>query len=281
MPFPGNPKRDHKKAGRAGDTGSSPRKPVKDTDKSTSWGPVAGWYQEHLQGEDTYHAQVITPNLARIVAAQTGLHILDIGCGEGFFTRLFNEQGADVVGADIAKELISIAQKKSPDIEYHCAAADSLDFADSGTFDVLTCVLALQNIERMDMVFKEAFRVLRPGGRFVFVINHPAFRIPKSSSWGWDSNTQTQYRRLDTYLSSSKEKIDMTPGKQTGKSYTYSFHRSLQDYVKALSNSNFSVTRLEEWISHRSSEKGPRAKAEDIARKEFPLFLCIEAVKKA
>jgi hypothetical protein len=37
------------------------------------------------------------------------------------------------------------------------------------------------------------------------------------------------------------------------------------------------VTMLEEWNSHRKSEPGPRAKAEDLARKEIPLFLCLVA----
>jgi ubiquinone/menaquinone biosynthesis C-methylase UbiE len=268
MLFPGNhnpnrnPRAPEESTGRAGKTGSPMQRPSKKSvDTSTSWGPVAGWYQEHLKGDDTYHAQVITPNLSRIVNAKKGIHILDIGCGEGFFTRLFCEQGATVVGADIAKELIAIAQKKSADIIYFATPADNVSFAVDSSYDVVTCVLALQNIERIETVFQEVSRVLKPGGRFVFVINHPAFRIPRSSSWGWDAVTQT-------------------PGKEAGKSYTYSFHRSLQDYVKTLSNANFSITRLEEWISHRSSEKGPRARAEDKARKEFPLFLCIEALSK-
>jgi hypothetical protein len=51
----------------------------------------------------------------------------------------------------------------------------------------------------------------------------------------------------------------------------------MQDYMKALSSAGFAITRIEEWISHKKSEKGPRQEAEDRARKEFPLFLAIEA----
>lgn len=47
--------------------------------------------------------------------------------------------------------------------------------------------------------------------------------------------------------------------------------------MKALRTANFAIVRMEEWISHRESEKGPRKIAEDTARKEFPLFLAIEA----
>jgi SAM-dependent methyltransferase len=206
------------------------------------------------------------------------MKVLDMGCGEGYFTRMIHSRGADVVGADIAAQLIAKAKASTPNIQYEVANAESMPFASDKSFDAITCVLALQNMEHLEKVLKECARVLKDGGRFVFVLNHPAFRIPKRSSWGWDDTTKTQYRRLDGYLSMSREKIDMSPGKGGGE-VTWSFHRSLQDYMKALSNAGFAITKIEEWISHRKSEKGPRGDAEDTARKEFPLFLVVETRK--
>src|SRR4029079_16157095 len=125
-------------------------------------------------------------------------------------------------------------------------------------------------------VFKEVRRALKPGGRFVMVLNHPTFRVLKRSSWGWDEGQGVQYRRVDGYLSAQKIAIDMSPGtKVRGK--TISYHRSLQDFFKALSGAGFAVARLEEWISHKTSQEGPRQKAEDLARKEIPLFMALEA----
>lgn len=244
----------------------------------TSWGNVAAWYGEHLEGGDTYHAKVVAPNLMRLVAPREGKRILEIGCGEGYFTRLFAEAGATVTGADIAPELIEAAQAREGRVEYHVAAAEQLDFAQRGSFDTIVAVLTLQNMERIEPVMREVARTLKPDGSFIFVLNHPAFRIPKRSVWGWDEEEGVQFRRLDGYLSASKEEIDMTPGASAkDKQYTYSFHRSLQDYMKALRGAGFAVVRLEEWISHRESERGPRKDAEDRARKEFPLFLAVEA----
>jgi ubiquinone/menaquinone biosynthesis C-methylase UbiE len=250
----------------------------KNTDKKTSWGGVAAWYEEHLKGDDTYHAKVIAPNLMRILAPKQGMRVLDIGCGEGYFTRLIDASGAYVEGADIAKELIAKAKHASPDITFHVTPAEAMLGVKSGYFDSLTCVLALQNMEKLDAVMKECSRVLKPKGRAVFVLNHPAFRIPKQTAWGWDDKEKVQYRRVDSYLSQSRAAIDMTPGKKTAAS-TWSFHRSMQDYMKAFANGGFAITRLEEWISHKKSERGPRSLAEDTARKEFPLFMCIELTK--
>ena len=46
--------------------------------------------------------------------------------------------------------------------------------------------------------------------------------------------------------------------------------------MKIFSKSGFAITRLEEWISHKQSGTGPRQTAEDKARREIPMFMCIE-----
>ena len=70
----------------------------------------------------------------------------------------------------------------------------------------------------------------------------------------------------------------MHPG-ITGSAKTVSFHRPLQYYFKALAKAGFVVEKLEEWTSMKVSDSGPRAKAENDARKEFPLFLYLGAKK--
>jgi len=242
----------------------------------TSWSAVADWYDTYLEvTPDSYQAMVIAPNLLRVLALKKGEQVIDIACGQGYFTRLFAEAGAVATGADISKELIAAAKKRSPKIDFDVAPAHQLSFAKDASFDAATIVLAIQNIENIADVFAEVKRVLKPGGQFVLVMNHPAFRIPKRTSWGWDESKKTQYRRVDGYLSAAAIPIDMHPGATKG-AQTLSYHRSLQDFFKALTKSGFAVTRLEEWISHKKSEKGPKQKAEDIARKEIPLFLMLE-----
>lgn len=246
--------------------------------RNTSWGKVAGWYDKLLErSPDTYQAKVILPNLLRIVGPYPGQTIIDIACGQGFFSRALAARGATVVGADNSTELIAIAKKHSPpSIVYHVAPAHQMLFAKKRSFDVALIVLAVQNIENYASVIAECARVLKPDGRLIIVMNHTAFRIPGASAWGYDDGTKTQYRRVDSYLSESQTKIAMHPG-NAPKEFTVSFHRPLQNYMKALAKSGLAITRFEEWISHKHSGPGPRAKAEDAARKEIPLFLCIEA----
>lgn len=245
----------------------------------TSWGSVAGsWHKGLEERADSYHASVVAPNLLRVLKPVSGMRVIDIGCGDGFVTREIAAMGATVVGTDISKEMVALAQKAaSPNEQYVTASAEKLSFAKDATFDAATIVLALQNIEHLDQALAEAARVLRTGGRLLIVLNHPAFRIPKKTAWGWDDDAKVQYRRLDGYMSEARVAIDMEPGKGGRGKTTLSFHRPLQVYVKALAKAGFAIDGLEEWISHKKSEAGPRAKAEDTARKEFPLFLMLAA----
>lgn len=237
--------------------------------KDTSWGKsfVVGEYQKEL----------ILPNLLRLLEIKKGEVILDIGCGPGFFANEFAKKGAKVIGVDVAKDLIELAKKSVSGAEFIVGAAENLGFLKNKSVDKITLVLAIQNIDNVHKVFAECQRVLKPGGKIFIVMSHPAFRVPKASDWGWDQEKSIQYRRIDGYMSESKVKIQMHPGDRPSE-YTISFHRPLQFYFKLLGNNGFCVSRLEEWVSPKRSELGPKAKAEDTARKEIPLFLLLEAV---
>lgn len=253
------------------------------TDK-TSWGNVANWYDALLDGQaSNYQKDVILPNITRCLSISSEQRILDLACGQGFFTRAFASLGAQVMGQDIASELIQKAkqaQTTSPElIAYYTGPADDLSqLPASARFDVITIILAIQNISNPTEVFRACASRLAPGGKLALVLNHPAFRVPKSSDWGWDAEKKLQYRRVDRYSSEFAEKILMHPGSAPDV-VTYSFHRPLQYYVKQLCRAGFLISGMEEWVSNKRSDSGPRAQAENVARREIPLFLYLEACK--
>lgn len=254
-------------------------------DRPTSWGRVANWYNNLIEKDkDSYQRKLILPSLIRLLEIKKGETIVDLACGQGFFAREFSKLGARVIGVDISPELIDIAKqdKSSPrdeaGVKYHVSSADNLSFIKDGSVDKVVIILSLQNIENTNGVIKEASRVLKSNGKLFVVLNHPAFRIPKESSWGWDEAKKIQYRRLDSYISESKEQIQMHPGEKPWEK-TISFHRPLQYYFKLLTKNSLLVSRLEEWSSHKTSEEGPKKAAEDHSRREFPLFLFLEAMK--
>ena len=252
----------------------------------TSWGKVADWYNNLLEKEvGSYQKTLILPNLLRLLAIKKNETILDLGCGQGFFSREFAKAGAKIIGVDLSPELIAIAQKNSlKNIIYHVSSAKNLNFIKNNSLDKIAMILSIQNIDNVHKVFQECNRALKPNGKLFIVMNHPAFRIPKQSDWGYDEKNKIQYRRVDKYMSEKKLTILMNPSakfRQVKEQYTVSFHRPLQFYFKLLGNNGFGVTRLEEWTSNKTSQPGPKAAAEDQARKEIPLFLFLEAKKSS
>jgi len=246
----------------------------------TSWGRVADWYSDLLETQkDTYQQTVISPNLQRLMKIKKGDKVLDLACGQGFFSREFATQGADVTGVDAAPELIEIAKKQEQkNIKYRVSAAHELDSLKDGSFDKVVIVLAIQNMHNPHEVLSACNRILKDEGTLHLVINHPAFRVPKSSSWGFDEEAGIQYRSVERYLSEHKVKITMHPGRDKSE-ITYSYHRPMQSFFKWFNNSGFAVKNAEEWISDKVSESGPKAEAENDARKEIPLFMYLEAIK--
>lgn len=274
--------------------------------EDTSWNSVAPWYDDLVTSSGSYQKEVILPNLLRLAGDVSRKKVLDLACGQGFFSHEFAQKGAEVFGVDLSRKLVQTARTKASQISFLVGSAEKLPpEIKSNSFDVVVCVLALQNIRNLDAVISEASRVLVHGGRFLVVLNHPCFRIPKRSAWGFDpvvdfgiaerdsarqrcdakihygvdEQQAIQYRKLDGYLSESSADIVMHPGEKNSPK-TVSFHRPLQLYFKAFSKYGLLADRMEEWISHKESEQGPRKGAEDKARNEFPLFLYIGLIKK-
>lgn len=246
----------------------------------TDWGNVAEWYDK-LVGESgsEYHKHVVLPGVMRLIDPKASQKIIDIACGQGVLCRLLRERGAEVSGIDAAESLIKIARERGPaDIRYQVGDARELSFLPENHFDAAACVLAIQNIHPVAPVFAGVSRTLRERGKLVIVMMHPCFRGAKETSWGWDEKAKVQYRRVDRYLLPRKSPIVTNPGKSADV-YTWTFHKPIEAYTKALRNAGLLIDAIEEWPSHKTSDSGPRAHAENVARKEIPMFLAIRAIR--
>src|SRR5258706_5496891 len=224
-----------------------PKKPPAAAGPRTDWGNVADWYDQ-LVGESgsEYHREVVLPGVLRLLALKPGEKAIDIACGQGVLCRILHERGVEATGVDAARELIAAARERGP-AEIRCEVGDAreLDCLPEGHFDAAACVLAVQNIHPLQPVFASVARLLREGGHLVIVMMHPAFRGPKETSWGWDEGKKVQYRRVDRYLLPRKTPIVAHPGAAPDV-YTWSFHKPLESYVKALRPGGLLVDALEE-----------------------------------
>jgi SAM-dependent methyltransferase len=95
------------------------------------------------------------------------MSILDVGCGPGYVSAAATERGAVPVGLDFSKEMIAIAKRMFPKIEFRNGDAQNLPFADA-TFDRVVANFALLHLAEPERAMVEAARVLKPAGRFAF-----------------------------------------------------------------------------------------------------------------
>jgi ubiquinone/menaquinone biosynthesis C-methylase UbiE len=248
----------------------------------TDWSHVAGWYDQIIgEAGGEYHRHVVIPGVLRLLSPQAGQRIIDIACGQGVLCRALAQKGVETTGIDAAPAMIAAAKERGPEvIRYQVAEATSPQGLPGGYFNSAACVLAIQNIHPLGPVFEAVARLLVPGGKFVLAMTHPCFRGAKETSWGWDEQRKIQYRRVDRYLLPRKTPIVTHPGSAPDE-YTWTFHRPIEDYVNAAVRAGLLMDAMEEWPSHKHSDSGPRAAAENTARKEIPMFMAIRVVKVA
>jgi ubiquinone/menaquinone biosynthesis C-methylase UbiE len=249
----------------------------------TSWESSTRWYDKIVGTEGHYyHRQVILPKLLQMTGwkEQKTLTLLDIGCGQGILERMLPTT-CSYTGVDISPSLVALAQKKALSANHRFLTGDVTKKLNLplNNFTDAVFLLSLQNMDDPQKALSFAAHHLAPHGRLSLVLNHPCFRIPRQSSWEVDENKKLQYRRIDSYSSPLKVPIQMQPGREKSSPTTYSAHFSLAALSSWLQACNFTIVRMEEWHSDKESE-GSKARMENRARKEFPLFLTLICEKK-
>ncbi|MCB0972091.1 MAG: class I SAM-dependent methyltransferase [Acidimicrobiales bacterium] len=145
------------------------------------WETHATWWQDGFtDGVDPEYTEQILPIAASLLEGRQ--RVLDVGTGEGQVARLAAEGGAAVVaGVDPTSAQIVEAANRGGGPVYARAGADALPFPD-GAFDAVVACLVFEHIDAVDEAIDEVARVLEPGGRFAFFLNHPLIQTPDS---GW------------------------------------------------------------------------------------------------
>src|SRR6476661_5878268 len=109
----------------------------------------------------------------RQLALSPGERVLDIGCGPGFLCESIaaavGSAGA-VTGIDISSDLIALCRSRNPPQWLSYAVGDATQIAQpDASFDVVVCTQVAEYVPDVDRVLAETFRVLKPGGRTIFV----------------------------------------------------------------------------------------------------------------
>ena len=130
-----------------------------------SWARVASHYEAAWSGL----TRPFIPHLLEAARVREGTRLLDVACGPGYVAEAALALGAEPVGVDFTTEMVRLARKRNPKIEFRPGDAQALDFEDS-SFDAVAMNFGVLHLPDPEVAFTEACRVLRSGGYYAFTV---------------------------------------------------------------------------------------------------------------
>src|SRR5262245_14594222 len=160
-----------------------------DDSSTRSWNAIADDWIAHADAND-YRNFYLMPRMLAMVGDVAGARVLDLGCGEGGYSRALAQKGAQVIGVDGSDRMIAVARERAAvagiGARFAAANANELEGIVSGSIDLVVAAMSLMDVEDYPGAIGEVHRVLREGGALVMSITHPCFSAPVSE-WKRDA----------------------------------------------------------------------------------------------
>ncbi|MBW8347987.1 class I SAM-dependent methyltransferase [Bacillus sp. IITD106] len=219
-----------------------------------------------LEGAGEWHV------LKELLPELRNKSVLDLGCGFGWHCRYAREQQAkSVIGVDISEKMLQKAREMTDDslISYVKMPIEDINFSDS-QFDVVISSLAFHYIKSFEAICKKVYDCLKPGGSFVFSVEHPIFTSRNEQDWYYDDKGNRLHWPVDHYQSEGlRETTFLTEN-------VIKYHRTFSTYINDLINTGFVVRTVKEPIPSAEMLMSIPEMKDELRR---PMFLIIAAVK--
>jgi len=133
---------------------------------------------------------------ALIEQTESGMPIADLGCGPGHVAAWLAQHGATAVGIDLSPEMVAVARRDHPEVEFRVGDLLSLPAADAEFGGIVACysIIHLEPAE-LAVAFAEMRRVVRPGG-LLLVSFHAGTEVRHRSQW-WGHDVELDFRFLE------------------------------------------------------------------------------------
>ena len=200
-----------------------------------------------------------------------GKTVLDLGCGYGWHCAYAAQQGASrVLGLDLSEKMIAEARRRNtaPNVEYRVCGLEEYNYP-AETWDAAVCNLVLHYVADLDSVYRRVFETLRPGGVFVFNIEHPVFTAGVGQDWVRDAEGRALYRPVDE---------DFFPGPRTTNFLgcrVEKQHHTLTQILSGVLRAGFALEAVEEAMPPEAMRGLPEM-ADEMRR---PMMLLVRAKK--
>ncbi|MBF2025456.1 MAG: class I SAM-dependent methyltransferase [Oscillatoriales cyanobacterium C42_A2020_001] len=184
------------------------------------------------------------PAILELCEPIAGLRVLDLGCGEGYCSRELRRRGAgEVTGMDLSQGMITAARSQESEdclgIHYEVGCATDLSQFGDRQLDLVVAVFLFNylTVEQTQQCMAEVARILRPAGRFIFSVPHPAFPYMRQAEYPF-------YFQVEGagYFSQRDRQFPGRIWKRDGSWLDVQLvHKTLEDYFDALKAAGFNT----------------------------------------
>jgi SAM-dependent methyltransferase len=219
---------------------------------TTDYDPIAEQYKRSKA--TPWRTRIECFTLLEMLGRLDGMAVLDVACGEGFYTRLMRHRGATrVTGVDLSEGMVELARKQEAEaplgIEYRVGDGRALDLPEK--YDVVVAGYLLnyaRDRDELHAMCGSIARCLRPGGRFVTVNGNPALdfsQAPSYRRYGFETSVGGEWRE--------GAPITWTFFLEDGPFSIENYHLPVAAHEEAFAQAGFASTR---WHAPRLSADG-------------------------
>lgn len=226
------------------------------------------------KGEARMH--FIMPYMLQYMGKVDGLKILDLGCGEGGYSRELSKRNAKVVAVDCSEKAIKysmkLAQEEDLDIEHYVRNSNDLFGIKEETFDIVLCSMMLMDCQDFEGTLREIVRVLKPDGRLFASVLHPCFDGNHEKGIGRQGVGIDRQVVVMNYFEPKEWEAPLYQGKTP----VLWHHRTLEEYVKAFIKAGLTIVDMNE---PRATDEQAQVSTAIAWLQKIPLYLYWELKK--
>lgn len=222
------------------------------TEIEINWDNMAKAYEDFTENEDSYSYSIEWPCIQKMLPPLNHKKILDLGCGTGRFSFLFEKENPlSVLGVDISEHMLNIAKEKAKaknsKVKFIQGDISNSNIYVNRKFDFIFSSTTFHYIKDIKSLFKYIFHALNDTGICIVSLMHPVYtaQYPVDKNGEFTSDDEWVVRYLD-----KSKRAYIQPwiefNEDINNYLSMSYHHTVSDYFNAIIDAGFTIEKVEE-----------------------------------